>query len=93
MYLHEDRENFKNIMEQVSNENGRTTMVIEKDYYVTLILKLLSEQFGNCVFKGGTSYGYLRYEDVADEVVEVDLSGMTWINRNVYFPHSQLEYI
>ena len=55
MYLHEDRENFKNIIEQVSNENGRTPMVIEKDYYVTLILKLLSEQLSNCVFKGGTS--------------------------------------
>lgn len=55
MYLHEDRENFKNIIEQVSNENGRTPMVIEKDYYVTLILKRLSEQLDNCVFKGGTS--------------------------------------
>jgi len=28
---------------------------VEKDYYVTLILKLLSEQLGKCVFKGGTS--------------------------------------
>lgn len=55
MYLHEDKENFKDIIEQVSNENGRTPMVIEKDYYVTLILKLLSEKLDNCVFKGGTS--------------------------------------
>ena len=28
---------------------------MEKDYYVTLILKLLSEQLAECVFKGGTS--------------------------------------
>ena len=55
MYLHEDKEGFKDIIEQVSNETGRTPIVIEKDYYVTLILKLLSEQLGNCVFKGGTS--------------------------------------
>ena len=55
MYLHEDKENFKDIIEQVSNESGRTPMVIEKDYYVTLILKLLSEKLDNCVFKGGTS--------------------------------------
>ena len=53
MYLHEDRENFRDIIEQVSNENGRTPIVVEKDYYVTLILKLLSEQLDNCVFKGG----------------------------------------
>ena len=32
-------------------------------------------------------------EDVADEVVEADLSGMTWTNRNAYFPNGQLEYI
>lgn len=55
MYLHEDRENFRDIIEQVSNETGRTLMVIEKDYYVTLILKLLSEKVDSCVFKGGTS--------------------------------------
>lgn len=30
-------------------------MVVEKDYYVTLILKLLAEQLDLCVFKGGTS--------------------------------------
>lgn len=55
MYLHEDREGFKEIIEQVSDEIGRTTIVIEKDYYVTLILRLLAEQLENCVFKGGTS--------------------------------------
>jgi hypothetical protein len=32
-------------------------------------------------------------EDVADEVVEADLGGMTWTNRNAYFPNGQLEYI
>lgn len=55
MYLHEDRESFRDIIEQVSGEIGRTPIVVEKDYYVTLILKLLSEQLEHCVFKGGTS--------------------------------------
>lgn len=55
MYLHEDRGSFKDIIEQVSDEIGRTPIVVEKDYYVTLVLKLLSEQLDNCVFKGGTS--------------------------------------
>lgn len=55
MYLHEDREVFKDIIEQAADKTGRTSIVIEKDYYVTLILKLLSEQLPNCVFKGGTS--------------------------------------
>ena len=55
MYLHRDREIFKDMVEQAADGNGRTPAVVEKDYYVTLILKLLSEQLAECVFKGGTS--------------------------------------
>ena len=44
MYLHEDKELLRDTIEQVSAENGRTPMVIEKDYYVTMILKLLADQ-------------------------------------------------
>lgn len=55
MYLHRDRETFKDMVEQASDSIGRTPTVVEKDYYVTLILKLLSEQLAECVFKGGTS--------------------------------------
>lgn len=55
MYLHNDRNTFKDIIEQTANSKRRTPAVVEKDYYVTLILKLLSEQLQKCVFKGGTS--------------------------------------
>lgn len=37
MYLHEDKETFKEIIEQVSDATGRAAVVIEKDYYVSLI--------------------------------------------------------
>ncbi len=62
MYLHEDKETFKEIIEQVSDDTGRTAIVIEKDYYVTMILRLLSQKLSNVVFKGGTSLskGLLR---------------------------------
>ena len=46
---------FKDMVEQTAEQSGRTPIVVEKDYYVTLILKLLSEQLDLCVFKGGTS--------------------------------------
>jgi predicted nucleotidyltransferase component of viral defense system len=55
MYLHENKELFNEIVDQTSISTGRTTAVIEKDYYVTMILRLLSEQLTNVVFKGGTS--------------------------------------
>lgn len=35
MYLHEDKDNFKNIIEETADYLGKTTAVIEKDYYVT----------------------------------------------------------
>ena len=55
MYLHEDKEEFKELIELVSEETGKTVVVIEKDYYVTMILRLLSKELPNVVFKGGTS--------------------------------------
>lgn len=55
MYLHKNREMFRDIIEQTAEQSGRIPIVVEKDYYVTLILKLLAEQLELCVFKGGTS--------------------------------------
>lgn len=55
MYLHEDRETFKSLIDQMVVETGIAAAVIEKDYYVTMILRLLSEKLSNVVFKGGTS--------------------------------------
>lgn len=55
MYLHEDKDQFKTIIVDVSAITGKTNAIVEKDYYVTLILRKLSEQLENCVFKGGTS--------------------------------------
>ena len=55
MYLHEDRETFRDLVDQVADNIGRTPALVEKDYYVTMILRLLANQLDNCVFKGGTS--------------------------------------
>lgn len=55
MYLHEDRELFKDVVEATSELLGMTLETVEKDYYVTMILKLLAEKSSLCVFKGGTS--------------------------------------
>lgn len=55
MYLHEDKEVFKDLIEQVATASGRAAILVEKDYYVTMILRLLSQKLSNVVFKGGTS--------------------------------------
>lgn len=55
MFLHENKQAFKEILTAASEFLGRPLDIVEKDYYVTMILKLLSEQYDNVVFKGGTS--------------------------------------
>lgn len=55
MNLHYNKEIFEELIVAASNELGIPTNIIEKDYYVTIILKALSEKISDMVFKGGTS--------------------------------------
>ncbi|MCR4943746.1 MAG: nucleotidyl transferase AbiEii/AbiGii toxin family protein, partial [Clostridium sp.] len=55
MYLHEDRELFREVLDNTRDMTGLPVRIIEKDYYVTVILKLISLNTENAVFKGGTS--------------------------------------
>lgn len=55
MLLHKDKELFREVIISTAEELGVVVPIVEKDYYVTMILKLLSEKTPDCVFKGGTS--------------------------------------
>ena len=56
MYLHkEDRELLRDIIITVSERSGIEESIVEKDYYVTMILKKLTFRNPDVVFKGGTS--------------------------------------
>lgn len=55
MYLHEDKELFREVIISAADDLGIVVPIVEKDYYVTLILKELSRKCPDCVFKGGTS--------------------------------------
>lgn len=55
MLLHKDREQFEAVLNAVSNELGVPVSIVEKDYYVTMILKQVALKAPGCVFKGGTS--------------------------------------
>lgn len=54
-YLHENREEFENAVNLASEHFHILPVIVEKDYYVTMILRKLSEDQGFVVFKGGTS--------------------------------------
>ena len=55
MNLHDDREASDELLIGAANELAIPTDIIEKDYYVTIALKKLSEKLEDMVFKGGTS--------------------------------------
>lgn len=55
MYLHNDPDLFLEVIYSTASALEMPVPIVEKDYYVTMILKLLSERAPECVFKGGTS--------------------------------------
>jgi hypothetical protein len=57
MNLHENSDTFRDAIRAASEYLGIRDVFVEKDYWVTFILKRLpeSEYSGNVVFKGGTS--------------------------------------
>lgn len=55
MFLHNDKELFKDVIVATAVDQNRPVAIVEKDYYVTMILKLLAQVEPRCVFKGGTS--------------------------------------
>lgn len=55
MILHENKEVFQELVEATAYEFNLQSFQVEKDYYVSLILKSLQEVAPNIVFKGGTS--------------------------------------
>jgi hypothetical protein len=55
MNLHTDKKTFTDIIDTVSEETSTARDIIEKDYYVTLIMKEFFSEEEGLVFKGGTS--------------------------------------
>ena len=53
--LHNDKETFEQVILKVSEETGIEAGIIEKDYYLTLLLKRIAQLQPNIIFKGGTS--------------------------------------
>lgn len=76
MKLHLDPNAFRVLIEQIHQQTGYRTDVLEKDYYVTLILEELSERQENglpAYFKGGTAlYKALKTTNRFSE--DIDLS-------------------
>ena len=78
-YLHENKVEFSIALNLASERFGILPIVAEKDYYVTMILRCLSERLGYIVFKGGTSLSKChkvikRFSEDIDITIDTKLS-------------------
>lgn len=78
-YLHKDKERFREAIDLVVYQTGISAEAVEKDYYVTMILKNLAEKLSFVVFKGGTSLSKCyqiikRFSEDIDVTIDMSLS-------------------
>lgn len=78
-YLHENREDFTNAVNLASEYFHILPIIVEKDYYVTMILRELSHRQDFIVFKGGTSLSKCykavkRFSEDIDITIDYKLS-------------------
>jgi predicted nucleotidyltransferase component of viral defense system len=78
MFLHEDKELFKEVVYNTSNELNLPLSIIEKDYFVTLFLKELVKRKPDIIFKGGTSLSKCyKLIDRFSEDIDLNIAGDT----------------
>lgn len=78
-YLHNDREIFTEAINQAVALTGFNPAIVEKDYYVTIILRELADKLPFVVFKGGSSLSKCykvidRYSEDIDITIDTALS-------------------
>jgi len=69
--LHSNREEFLKVLERTSAQTGFPLRLLEKDYYITVVLSGIHELSRDLVFKGGTClskiyYSYYRLSEDLD---------------------------
>ena len=78
-YLHNDKERFREAINLAVYQTGISSEAVEKDYYVTMILKKLAENLSFVVFKGGISLSKChqvikRFSEDIDVTIDMSLS-------------------
>lgn len=98
MKLHEDENAFRVLIEEIHNRTGFRSDVLEKDYYVVLILSELAEKQRDglpAYFKGGTAlYKALRSTNRFSEDIDlsVDTRGCTNTQSNKRLENATKKY-
>lgn len=78
-FLHKDKQLFRESIDVTVYQTGISAPAVEKDYYITMILKYLAEKLDFIVFKGGTSLSKChkiikRFSEDIDVTIDTSLS-------------------
>lgn len=89
--LHSDKEEFLKVLERASAQTGFPLRMLEKDYYITVVLSKISELSDALVFKGGTClskiyYSYCRLSEDLDFTLKLSGSSTRTSRSNVIKP-------
>ena len=69
--IHKDKNRFSTLVDRIATQTGFYAPLMEKDYYLTLILSKVNDLSPNLIFKGGTAlnkiyYSYYRLSEDLD---------------------------
>lgn len=89
--LHTDKEEFLRILERTSAQTGFPLRLLEKDYYITIVLSKINELGKNLVFKGGTClskiyYSYYRLSEDLDFTLKLPANSTRAARSNAMRP-------
>lgn len=85
--LHNDKEEFLKILERTSAQTGFPLRLLEKDYYITVVLSKINELSNDLVFKGATClskvyYSYCRLSEDLDFTLKLHAKNPTRTTRS-----------
>jgi predicted nucleotidyltransferase component of viral defense system len=90
--LHSNKDEFLKILERTSAQTGFTLRLLEKDYYITVVLSGISMLNNALIFKGGTClskiyYSYYRLSEDLDFTLKLPSNSSTRsVRRNAIKP-------
>ena len=84
--LHDDKNNFLKVLEATSAQTGFPLLLLEKDYYLTMVLSGMNRFSENLIFKGGTClnkiyYSYYRLSEDLDFIMRLPSGKLSRADR------------
>lgn len=85
--IHDNKDEFLNILERTAGQTGFSLWLLEKDYYITILLDGIHSLSEGLIFKGGTClskiyYAYYRLSEDLDFSMKLPAGEVTRTTRS-----------